>query len=81
MYAVSYLWYPIIGILVVMIVGIVTSFIPGLRMPSKVQRKHLFPCVRKCGGCCRIQDDEEYEEYGQKNGFDPHTKENLVRYK
>jgi len=46
LYAVSYLWYPTVGIICVMLCGLLFSFIPGFQHHKRVSRKYLFPCIR-----------------------------------
>ena len=59
MYAVSYLWYPAIGIVTVLLVGTLTMCVPYLRMSSLVPRKLLFPCLRRWAACAQCSTEDE----------------------
>lgn len=77
MYAVSYLWYPAIGILTVLFAGVLTMCIPGMRMGRIVPRQLLFPCVRRCAGRCQgVPEDDMDDEDDMK--IDPDSNENMV---
>lgn len=77
MYAVSYLWYPAIGILTVLFAGVLTMCIPGMRMGRIVPRQLLFPCVRRCAGRCQgVPEDDMDDEDDMK--IDPDSNENMI---
>jgi len=49
-YLISYLWYPAIGVILVVVVGLFVSAITGCLNPSDIPTKYLIPLFDRC--CC-----------------------------
>jgi len=79
LYAVSYWWYPTVGIACVLIIGILTSCIPGLRQSEYVKKKYLFPCMRSHAKVCQSSDfaDESDEESDSEDAEKEYMMEKL----
>jgi len=63
LYALSYLWYPAIGICSCFLFGGISALIPAIRQKGHVATKYLFPCCRGriCECCTRDPDMADYD--------------------